>query len=304
MYLLFWRFARSQMTMRKWFMHCAPKLVLIASLLSCNSLLWAQQSQRPPPLAGSQPQSKTADNTHRATSEQGGTSESPIYVEQVPAPETYEEAAEHKNAEIEKASDKTLSKAFNWLLFVVGALQAIGICIQCVILRRQTGLLDKQANFSMSIERGWILVDKIDKFYVQPNPTHYDYALCHLSNFGKTPSKLMNLRYELQIGDTIEFPPDPSIFKEEVPRVDRRMLPPGKEIRLEVKHKDFLIPPEVKESIKVGKQFIWVCGYVRYFDAYGRGPYRTNFCEIYQPRSIDGAPRFSAAGPDEYNQAT
>jgi hypothetical protein len=282
----------------------AYKLVLIALLLSCNALLWPQQSHRPPPLAGSQPQSKTADDAHHANSEQRGTKDSPLFVEQIPTKETDEEAAENKKEKAEEASDKTLSKTFNWSLIGVGVLQAIGILMQCLILYRQTVLIDKQANISMDIERGWILLDRIEPFYMQPVSIRYDFAICYLSNFGKTPSKLMNLRYELQIGDNIESPPDPSIFREEKPRVDGRMMPPGKRVGLQTRYKDFLISKEVKEAIDVGKKFVWVCGYVKYFDAYGRGPYRTNFCEVYQPRPMDALPRFSAAGPDEYNQAT
>jgi hypothetical protein len=66
----------------------------------------------------------------------------------------------------------------------------------------------------------------------------------------------INIHYELQIGDSIERPPEEAIFKEEIDRLDGRMLPPGKEIPIDVRPKDLLISGEDKAAIESGKKFI------------------------------------------------
>jgi hypothetical protein len=291
-------------------MRRAHVLVTVALFLSCISLSCTQQSHKST-TNSHDPQSKATDDTNNPHSVQRGTKEFPLFVEQVRAKATDDETAEYQKEKAQEASDKSLSNTLNKALVGVGALQVFGILLQCVILYRQANILSKQASITMNIERGWILPDEtvaIDfarRFVTADRPYHF--VVFSIKNFGNTPAKLINLRFELQIGNSLETPPDISVFAPgDNSRIDGRMIPPnGKPIILEARNEsEWIIPDDEILAIQNGKKYLWLCGYIRYFDVYGRGPHKTNICELYQPHPFGEVPRFSAAGPDEYNQAT
>jgi hypothetical protein len=282
---------------------------LIVALFLVSPLQTAKSPSNIPPAGGAighgeQAHKPPETGANQTDADQSGAQHNAVIIQTKDWQDSQNRAAEKRRKEDRDALIDRRNSRFSALLVLAAFLQLVVIAVQCWILRRQTGILDRQTNITRNIERGWMLIDRVDSFHTQFQNRRYDSTIFYLKNFGKTPAKLMNLRYELQIGDSVDRPPEAAIFNEETDRLDGRMLPPGKEIPINVRPKDWLISGEDKAAIESGRKFIWLCGYIRYFDVYGGGPYRTNFCETYMPKPMTGEPRFAAAGPDEYNQAT
>jgi len=126
-----------------------------------------------------------------------------------------------------------------------------------------------------------------------------------LKNFGNTPAIAVASRFELQLGETLDDPPDTSIFNPIELTDERQLIPPGEPIIREVRRENAVIFSE-EEIIAIlhSETFVWLCGQVRYIDVYGRGPHQTNICEVYRFPPLTPVEMFSPAGFHGYNRAT
>jgi hypothetical protein len=130
------------------------RALLLSVLAISPAVLCQQPSQVPPPRL----REVQVQNPHRATQESGkdatkaqqGTKDSPVFVEQVSAPKTEAETAKDKEREETKTRDEWINMGLTGALVVASFLQVLGIIFQARILRRQTKVLDKQANIMNS----------------------------------------------------------------------------------------------------------------------------------------------------------
>jgi hypothetical protein len=106
-------------------------------------------SQPPSPSLGKvsidNPTGTTKANGGHTQTQQAGSKDFPIFVEQVAAPKTAEDASKEQKADDDSAAAKRLNNRFTFALVLASGLQAVVAVFQFFLLRRQTTLINKQA---------------------------------------------------------------------------------------------------------------------------------------------------------------
>ena len=157
-----------------------------------------------------------------------------------------------------------------------------------------------------SHERPWILIEGIS--FDEPATTplrngKYDSEAFHytLKNYGRTPARIVALASRVDIGESPEFPPHPSVYSLKdfvsnphvIPQQDDR--PHHASLPEPLSQKDYLL-------ILSGQAFVWACAIVRYEDVHGNR-FETRVCYRNDPQS-NKISVLRLDGPAEYNNAT
>jgi hypothetical protein len=205
--------------------------------------------------------------------------------------------------------------------------QAIQARKQTHILKNSAETAEKSADAAylnaqavINSERPWLLIqrDEHKDSITKPNFFPLEETMsgqqratyCHvfIRNYGKTPAKVIAEVLELQIGENRSEPPDPGVFSKPK-RIDNDIFPPEETLAGEA----WLTPQGIiklsdRDAILTHKnKFLWLCGLIRYRDTFEREnapEHETRFCFVYETWTNAPEPRWTPAGPKEYNKAT
>jgi hypothetical protein len=188
----------------------------------------------------------------------------------------------------------------------------------------KAALLNAQA--VLNSERPWILIptksefSEIEQPLLFPKlPGEFRISYCNvwIKNFGRTPAEIIEQKIRLAIGEELQAIPDPAIYESKEATQENYSFPPNDKMVVQATFDPdgFISADDLAQiTSKVKKtKYIWLCGYFKYRDTFGRinGPiYETRICYrwVYDAQSqLDSDIHKSfwiMAGPREYNRAT
>ncbi|HXN26070.1 MAG TPA: hypothetical protein VN902_03050 [Candidatus Acidoferrales bacterium] len=244
-----------------------------------------------------------------------------------------------ENKQPERKMEAYLNRLFspenlpNIALYCVGSFGIIVGIFTLFVLIEQTkatkraavaALLNAQA--VLNSERPWILIPTKSEFseIEQPMlfarlPGEFRISYCNvwIKNCGRTPARIIEQKIRLVVGRELQAIPDPAIYYEpDAATPENYMFPPDDKIVVQAAFPDGFISAEDLTQVTSKEKktrYIWLCGYFKYVDAFGRieSPiYETRICYrwVYDAQSqIDSDIHknfWIMAGPREYNRAT
>lgn len=243
---------------------------------------------------------------------------------------TYQNSPEHQGAK-ESGEDlkvqQQLARFTEYLVWVGGlqllvlAVQAVILAVQARLFRRQTGIMKEH---KVSLEqlatagRAWLLVkrtitqDQVQDPYL-PSVEQMAFqqrvpnCIFTLKNYGKTPARVVALNYELQVGNSPDTNPDPSVYEmTNLPTLTPDLIPQDTSAAQEARFKTIPSQQDITD-IQRGTKFLWLCGTIWYEDVFGRGEaskHKTVFCYLWEARTTLPSPVWIVAGPGKYTDAT
>ena len=152
----------------------------------------------------------------------------------------------------------------------------------------------KSAQAQMDANRAWMLVCSVKPKNLAAPISGSGTLLRHsarvtFKNFGQSPAKIKGYRFELQIGDSMEEPPNFLIVQEFHIVKDAYVIPPGDPFAFDalLNGDQAIISSQDIVALQKMEKYLWLCGYVGYYDAFKRGPFETLVCQLYlvPPRS-------------------
>ena len=159
-------------------------------------------------------------------------------------------------------------------------------------------------------ERAWILMERMEREYLIPierQTTRKATAYPVLKNFGKTIARMTAWKIELQMSDSWERP-DGRAYDLTGLQFAPSIIPPGADIpQLAVLNTNggFIRERDLREILELRTRVLWLCGVIRYEDAFKPEPiHETRFCYYYETRTEGRDPFFHLGGPPEYNKTT
>jgi hypothetical protein len=191
---------------------------------------------------------------------------------------------EHNPAEESQRWPPPWSSPFwsNWAFVIVGLGAAIAAVWTLIAIRDQAEHTRKaadaallSANTAINAERAWLLIEDITATPI--NFIRVPQFSFRVVNYGRTPAQVHGYRAYCQISASDQIPDDRS-FKEGIGgRGDARIVPPHGE-PLEISSTDmwppFAIYPTQEEVEKIATNppelYLWACGYVSYWDVFGK----------------------------------
>jgi hypothetical protein len=213
---------------------------------------------------------------------------------------------------------------YTYELVWVGVLQGIVLFGTLLAIKHEAKIAKdiaaaaaKNAAALMLGDRAWVLIQKTtsrDRIQSPYLPTaeqmmsdnRLPHCIFYLKNYGKTPAKMIAWKYELQIGDSPNAPPDITVYNmtNNMPVFTPDMLPQASSIAQQVSFRTWSGPQEFVD-VHERRKFLWLCGTVQYFDTFERGEgseHETVFCYLWELRM--NVPGWISAGPREYHKAT
>ena len=209
-----------------------------------------------------------------------------------------------------------------WALVIgAGVTASIGIKtlrtikIQTAAAKDSADAAKKSADALMLGDRAWVLVDRDDtkeKLQAPYLPTdeqlmvekRWPHCVFFLKNFGKTPAKITALRFELEVSDNPNVPPDSPAY-DNPESFNPYILPPDGSTPFEARMNSVERMEQECASVKEGVRYLWLCGIIKYVDVFERGPdsaHETRFCYVWEKRL--GTPFWSMRGDADYNRFT
>jgi hypothetical protein len=271
---------------------------------------------------------KTKPNTANAGTDQRGAVSVPLIVETHSRSDSPDESAKRKaeNDTKEYRDSWTfkltvLNAVFTGVLAIVGV---GGICVAIRSLRAlevQTKATQDSVNVLINSERAWVVISaarRPELMAVSPGAMPpYNAFRFVLKNEGRTVAKLVELVTEthiVQLGYTLPTPP---AYMEKPPPPDElgfhhgTVLAPGATLETwDGMHN--LFDGVTVQQIRDGQRFLYVYGFVRYFD-FAKEERKLQFCYLYMHRAFsqvvdsgpsESWPRWVVAGPADYNTHT
>jgi hypothetical protein len=163
-------------------------------------------------------------------------------------------------------------------------------------------------------ERAWLLIreDKIrDPHLATPEVSAKQFAHCifALKNSGKTPALVVSEKYEMQVSNNWDPPPQPErIYGLAIdPARSPYVIPQDETVGRQAPLISGFITQDQLALINEKKNLLWLCGFIRYRDVFDSGKaelHETRFCYVWETRTTAPVPYWHAAGPDEYNTQT
>jgi hypothetical protein len=176
----------------------------------------------------------------------------------------------------------------------------------------------KTATALMEGSRPWLMIEKTqtqdridDPNLLTPEQMMVRQQLPHciffLKNYGNTMAKMTAWKYELQIGDDANTPPDMSVYDMRslpnfVPDIVSGMASVAQEARFRTAP-----GPQDFADITKGTKFLWLCGTVHYEDGFNQGDaskHETVFCYLWETRMSTPKSFWSLGGPAISNRTT
>jgi hypothetical protein len=208
-----------------------------------------------------------------------------------------------------------------WSNWALAAIAVGGILVAwwtLGIIKRQTKATEIAANAAkestdalISGDRAWILVEKIGREYLVPvevQTERQSYCFFYLGNSGKTAGRVIAWKAELHISDRMDRPTDVSAFDCSGETFNSYMMPPGEpyiQIAILKGGGGFITQQQLDEITKQKIKYLWLCGIVKYEDVFRPELiHETWLCYLYDTIRNRPEPRFSPAGPPEYNKQT
>lgn len=200
---------------------------------------------------------------------------------------------------------------------------------QAVQVRKQTRIFKESADAAwkaaeaallnaqtlIGSERPWLLIPPkgIDPPYLVPVEENMGErattCIFRIKNYGNTPARIFASKVELQLGDFLDAPPDPSVYGMVNAMHNVLTFPPKTATAFPAELAPLgYISQKDMEKITTADKFLWLCGFIRYQDTFEHEKivveYETRFCFIYETRTNAPNPFWRLAGPSEYNSTT
>jgi hypothetical protein len=185
-------------------------------------------------------------------------------------------------------------------LFFAGVAGIIVAICTLKVIERQTKATESSVEALIRSERPWLLLAKNTTVPVDPPNNDWKFNV-FVKNVGRTPAKIIALRVECLVGKSRTELPDAQFFTSDGV-FQPFTMPQSDGIEWSLK----LPRPWSATEILPERQFLWLCGFVRYHDTLERQdptPYETYFCLVYNPAKGIRRAAWERSGPREYNGA-
>jgi hypothetical protein len=173
---------------------------------------------------------------------------------------------------------------------------------------KSANLAEVSVNALRDVESATVLMVGIDKPSFSPfgggsSTDRVDVqSRCTFKNCGRTPAVVLALNYELQLGESIDRPPNVSIYDIGRSKLQPFVAAPNEPLSMPVK-----VEPEGTIStferdavLYTSNRCLWFCGIIRFRDRFER-TWITKFCHLWDITLSKSEDVWRAAGPAEYN---
>lgn len=242
----------------------------------------------------------------------------------------------NSNSSAHDANEDRLVTFTKWLV-IVGGLQFLALIGQAIVFFRQASIMEqhkvsleqlaraasdnakaaKQSADALILgDRAWVLIEREanqhriqEPYFPSPDQLMGDqkpYCIFSFKNFGKTPAKIIEWRYELQIRESPNVPPDISAYDTPGP-FNPYVLTPGDSVE-EKAHLITWKAAKDRDNVSEGRTFLWFCGVIKYVDIFEQSSesgHETRFCYVWEPKTrMTQKPFWRYIGGADHNRST
>lgn len=214
---------------------------------------------------------------------------------------------------------------WDYIYIIASLIIAVATLVLARIAWIQANASKAQIEAVIASNRPWLLIewdkerfgDRIQQPWLVPvteDPSEnakLTHCIFFIRNYGKTPAKVILQTAGLQVGDSVVYPPDTSVYDLDAPTSGHTsyMFPQQESIPFEARlFRGGFITSEDRDAVRSGSKFLWICGAIRYRDSQRSDTdptlHETRFCYLWETRMNTQAPFWRMFGPPEYNRAT